>query len=386
MKAVLAVNPEKRNTLELEARLGVWRPLSKLETAERNRRGERRKNAHFFPNTTRSFFEEMRAALHGYTGWRDEHGAAARVQEHVTYDCFFRVANKRVRAEMSGVTRKMRSAINKTRMENFDYKIAGSYDIRVSLSDERPVRKETAEEIKRAAEDLLSPMPPWALLSRGCELRLKSQLELLPIAQQGCDEADVLLRWLQNHGSHSKIRSSALLLPLEISRNIRWTLEDIDYTLDLQGKPKEFRKRADEPSSTDMLTVTCLPGCIKAPIGHSFPIFAYRGRVERRNVEPVFNVKGVSEKNAIHNAIEYRKKRRTTFPLGEGLQVDLTISQHSERSIQDTETALEHFEIELELDFSKLHSRNRDQKELRRVVQEFVKALQCVLFSCSVDQ
>ena len=69
--------------------------------------------------------------------------------------------------------------------------------------------------------------------------------------------------------------------------------------------------------------------------------------------------------------IEYRKKRRTSYEMGNGMRLDMTRTQMSKRSIQDLDVAKVHYEIEFEIDFAKMSAVGRSARDFRRLARQF---------------
>ena len=118
---------------------------------------------------------------------------------------------------------------------------------------------------------------------------------------------------------------------------------------------------------------------------HHFPICGYTGKIYMQDLEminPSMLVRGIPDSKAERDRpIEFRKKVRWSFPILNGMTLDLTRTQQSKRSIQDTELALKKYEMEFEIDFNKLSSTERNVLDYRPMLERFVEGVLKLLYT-----
>ena len=99
-------------------------------------------------------------------------------------------------------------------------------------------------------------------------------------------------------------------------------------------------------------------------------------------INPSMLVRGIPDSKAERDRpIEFRKKVRWSFPILNGMTLDLTRTQQSKRSIQDTELALKKYEMEFEIDFNKLSSTERNVLDYRPMLERFVEGVLKLLYT-----
>ena len=244
-----------------------------------------------------------------------------------------------------------------------------------------------------------------------------------------------LLREAQSKGNSGTVTQNRVYkLPGWLAQRMKWTLLNVGARRSLEGHSvgggsSRSKGSADKApaSSAELVDITCLPGKVfmlpgpLPPRGdprwqdpanwHYFPICAYKGRVPMRDLQVLgCSVRGVprgngsaapnsqrsgnlTKKRANKNShfaverqtasstdpagggtktpIEYRKKRRTSYEMGNGMRLDMTRTQMSKRSIQDLDVAKVHYEIEFEIDFAKMSAVGRSARDFRGLARQF---------------
>ena len=94
-------------------------------------------------------------------------------------------------------------------------------------------------------------------------------------------------------------------------------------------------------------------------------------------------IKGTPEKNASESdrPTEFRKKIRWSYVIQPGMKFELTCTQHSKRSVQDTETALKHYEMEFEIDFTKLSRTDRTAMDFTPLLETFIQSIGKLMYT-----
>jgi hypothetical protein len=100
-------------------------------------------------------------------------------------------------------------------------------------------------------------------------------------------------------------------------------------------------------------------------------------------VNPAMLVKGIPDDDVTDSdkPTDYRKKVRWSYNIRNGFKFDLTCTQQSKRSIQDTEYALKKYEVELEIDFHQLNHTERRSMNFEPLLEEFVTAISKLLYT-----
>ena len=259
-----------------------------------------------------------------------------------------------------------------------------------------------------------------------------------------------LLREAQSKGNSGTVTQNRVYkLPGWLAQRMKWTLLNVGARRSLEGHSvgggsSRSKGSADKApaSSAELVDITCLPGKVfmlpgpLPPRGdprwqdpanwHYFPICAYKGRVPMRDLQVLgCSVRGVprgngsaapnsqrsgnlTKKRANKNShfaverqtasstdapgggtktpIEYRKKRRTSYEMGNGMRLDMTRTQMSKRSIQDLDVAKVPYEIEFEIDFAKMSAVGRSARDFRRLARQFLDGIAHLMYSHSEQQ
>ena len=391
-------------TVEVEARLGTRRPFSDAESQDLRSK----KSRMFDPGTTKSFFYQAIQTLSSYKGWKDVHGAScAAPTERTTYDILYdssgpTARKQNIRVEIDAATGKCTGHVIFKRKLNdpIDTEIENHYDLRVTVANEHPHPDpgkyiHLAESLfERPSSDLSSPsrlQRMWDLMRRGCPVRPKvgKTVTMSKECHQGVSERDELLRLIRTNGHQ---------LNSTLARGIHWTVLNVDKFRSIDGHALHRSQTAPtggSPPTDGPIAITCLPGKLfkgkskqdrtNPKMWHHFPICGYTGKIYMQDLEMInasMLVKGIPDSTQeCDRPVEYRKKKRWSFQVMPGLTLDLTITQQSKRSVQDTEMALRIYEMEFEIDFSKLTVQERNARDYRPLLERFVGGICKLLYT-----
>ena len=398
--------------VEVEARLGTWRRFSDAEKQDM-----RSKKSHLFDaGTTKSFWYQAQRAMQTYSGWKDSQGKSCSAPtERKTYDIFYdpggpNTKRDKIRVEIDGLTGKCTGNVVMKRKlcDPIDQTITDHYDLRVSVVNEHPHSApskyiQLAEKLfERPPSDLNSSgrlQRIWTLMRRGCPVRPKvgKSIKMDPSCHQGVNETDQLLRNIRKGGNR---------LNPDLARKMNWTLLNVDQFRSIDGH--ELSKKGGSSSSSsssgynngmppmEEICITCMPGklfkgnndtdALKPEMWHHYPICAYTGKIYMQDLEVIHSdmlIKGTPEKNASESdrPTEFRKKIRWSYVIQPGMKFELTCTQHSKRSVQDTETALKHYEMEFEIDFTKLSRTDRTAMDFTPLLETFIQSIGKLMYT-----
>ena len=423
---------DQLSTVEVEARLGIKRAFTDAEKQERKRSGTNVKTEKFEAGTSPGFWKAVNDAMQQYKGWKDTSGKPCSPPVEVTtYDILFDAASSRQRRErvrvevnQQGHVTDGNSVIIKRKLGGtMDKEISGHYDLRIGLADEHPVSERMVNCYKESAEALFAPVSDingqWELMQTGCALRVMSKVVLdSREGAQGVLDTDRIL---------SMARQTKNELPAWLAQRMKWTLLNVGHRRSVDGHSlgKETHCFMSTPNASSALVdIACLPGKVfilpqLPPEGdsrwhdpanwHCFPMCAYKGRVAFQNVRIMgCSVRGMPLRRSdtdmesvrqqrtsrsfgaasesepaskMKTPVEYRKKRRISYEVGNGMRLDLTRTQMSMRSIQDLDMAKTHYEVEFEIDFAKVPSAARSARDFEGLSRRFLNGVAHLMYS-----
>lgn len=181
---------------------------------------------------------------------------------------------------------------------------------------------------------------------------------------------------LLTQGSLFKFKHNCTIIHKEKQRNskegwndLTWRYTNPDWLMTVDGTKKRLREQTSHFTQQDWIEMVSMAGIIK---GTPVPIGKYTVKCHILNLIPLTTLGNVTSVPPFVPT-SWRSKKRTSFQLWTGLNIDMTETTYSKQTIQHCYDGRGQKSYEIEADWD-LQSKN---------VQEFAKVIKHVLYSKS---